>query len=202
MIRIVPLFLILVFLVGGRPLKAQELFMLVDVSGSMEPYLPELEKMLPPLAARYRAIKVFVFSDEVKEIPRSQLSNLSQFAGHNTRLTLALKRLRIQRPKGLILITDGKPNNTNQALKEAAILRQHTKICSIYVGKDPAGLTFLKRISFKVIRVIRSHDIQTSLKDCLREMEGMGLVLDPYEEQDIFGVPSREPSESADLIVE
>ncbi len=115
--------------------------LLLDISGSMDEWIgPNQTKMseLRKLAAQFTDIRTFIFSSTCEELPKG--TRIPDTNG-GTAMGLAFTTVKLSRIDHVIMITDGEPDNEQQALKASDGLR----IDCFYVGPDPAP-AFLKRL--------------------------------------------------------
>lgn len=120
--------------------KMQRVLLLCDISGSMGEVVGDKPKIQHLREAVLKfSLRKFVFSNscyEVSEIPGTK---------SNTNLTDALKRVRVENPSKIILISDGLPDYPDTAIKVAKTLSFPIDI--IYIGNDETGKEFMQMLA-------------------------------------------------------
>lgn len=147
-----------------------DVIVIVDVSGSMaandsrgersryDVACEELAKLQANLPGK---VGVIAFSSTVMFVPGGQ----PPFLGGGTNLAGALRFTRVADVPGMrfFLISDGEPNNEEEALKAAT--QYKNKIDVIYVGpeRNPRGRDFLTKLA-------NTTGGKTVTADCVREL--------------------------------
>ncbi len=152
---------------------------IVDVSGSMaiedsrggkSRYDVALEELAQLQAHMPGKLGVLAFSDQTQFVPGGQ----PPFMGGNTNLAGALQFAKVADVPGamrFVIISDGEPNDENQALAVAQSYRNRIDV--VYVGPEamPAGREFLKRLAAtsggQAITADRAHELATKTEHLL-----------------------------------
>src|SRR5690349_13897444 len=128
--------------------RANQLVALCDISGSMGSIIdpPSWKKIdtLRQLIAELETMPVWLFSDEAWRFDRDEpeaLERLMPMGGTN--LAGALRRLKAEGYRRVLVLTDGQPDSESAALAEAYDFEE---ITARYIGPPPAP-TFLARLT-------------------------------------------------------
>jgi Mg-chelatase subunit ChlD len=152
-----------------------DVIVLVDTSGSMrqddggevsryQRACSELRKIQASMPGK---IAVLSFSDSVMFCPNGVPFQYSL----GTDLAKALKFARVTDVEGMkfIIISDGEPDDEQEALSEAAKYKNH--IDTIYIGADKSGERFLALLASKSgghsAKDFSGHNLETTIKGLL-----------------------------------
>jgi len=144
--------------------ETTDLALLIDTSGSMKSKVAEVKKFAKMVLDKQKNAKLYYFNDNFGEIERGKIDTLKADGGTN--LTQAFDRLSSmkERPKAIVLMTDGSPNDPNKAYQKAMKLKKEgVVICSAYIGNGnkPKVLKDISDVS------IISDSLKASLDSCL-----------------------------------
>lgn len=121
-------------LIAVATLMANNIEVLVDTSGSMKGREKEVIEAIEYIKNKKSDIGITLFNNNTKRVNLNNITNLKMNGGTN--LSGALVEVEKNNPKGIIVITDGKPNDVNKTKQIMQKLRQkNIVICSAYIGQ-------------------------------------------------------------------
>ena len=164
-------------LVAVATLMANNIEVLVDTSGSMKGREQEVKETIKDIAKRKSDIGITLFNDNTKRVNSTNITNLTMNGGTNLSGAL-LEVEKSYNPKGIIVITDGRPNDANKTKQIMQKLRQkNIVICSAYIGKgtipiilrDNSDVAFtIKNINDSINKCFTSPELQQVIKPVVK----------------------------------
>ncbi len=142
----------------------ENLVLLIDGSGSMKGHVHEIKKMTKELLEKHKDVDIYLFNNKVTAIKKDAIDQI-KVAGE-TDLSYALETLaKRSKPKALILLTDGRPNDPKKVQEAVKKLKKVSKtvICSSFIGNGNKP-DILKEISD--VSIVQSS-LEASLGECL-----------------------------------
>jgi hypothetical protein len=131
----------------------EKTILLCDLSGSMDAFVGEsgktrrnmLESALANLLPRHPGVIVYAFGSDVQRVYEPQ-QGLPPVLG-STDLAKALRALHVEQPKHVVVISDGEPNNPDDAIRAALALV--SRFSTVYCGDESnaAAIAFLKKLT-------------------------------------------------------
>lgn len=163
-------------LIAVATLMANNIEVLVDTSGSMKGREKEVIEVIKNIKNKKSDIGITLFNNVTKRVNSNNITNFIMSGGTN--LSGALIEVEKYNPKGIIVITDGRPNDANKTKQIMQELRQkNIVICSTYIGKgtiptilrDNSDVAFtIKNINDSINKCFTSPELQQVIKPVVK----------------------------------